>query len=96
MLVQVDRALDVYNMIHEYNIKGSPELYTIAVNSCSQNGDWESACNVYNDMNQKGIVPDEVILLNVQCQLVAGFYNNGSQCFLRVVFVVIPTLSNWK
>lgn len=49
-------------MIHKYNIKGTAELYTIAVNSCSQNGDWEFACCVYNDMIQKGVAPDEVIL----------------------------------
>ncbi|KAA8536028.1 hypothetical protein F0562_028506 [Nyssa sinensis] len=29
---QVDRAREVYNMIHEYNIKGTAEVYTIAVN----------------------------------------------------------------
>ncbi|CAA3010603.1 pentatricopeptide repeat-containing MRL1, chloroplastic [Olea europaea subsp. europaea] len=59
---QVDRAREVYNMIHKYNIKGTAELYTIAVNSCSQNGDWEFACCVYNDMIQKGVAPDEMFI----------------------------------
>lgn len=48
-------------MIQQYNIKGSPEVYTIAINSCSQTGDWEYACSVYNDMTQKGVLPDEVL-----------------------------------
>ena len=47
-------------MIHESNIKGTPEVYTTAVNSCSQTGDWEFAHSVYNDMRKKGVVPDEV------------------------------------
>jgi len=50
----------VYEMIDMYNIKGTPELYTIAVNSFSQTGDWEFACNIYDDMKKKGVVPDEV------------------------------------
>ncbi|GER50302.1 pentatricopeptide repeat-containing protein [Striga asiatica] len=53
---QVDRAREVYNMIHKYNIRGNAELYTIAVNSCS---DWEFACSVYDDMIKKGVAPDE-------------------------------------
>ncbi|KAK7264209.1 hypothetical protein RJT34_31814 [Clitoria ternatea] len=59
---QVERAREVYKMIQKYNIKGSPEVYTIAMNSCSQTGDWEFACSVYNDMTQKGILPDEIFL----------------------------------
>ncbi|KAM7482698.1 hypothetical protein LguiB_007281 [Lonicera macranthoides] len=59
---QVDRAREVYNMIHESNIKGTPEVYTIAVNSCSQTGDWEFAHSVYNDMRKKGVVPDEMFI----------------------------------
>lgn len=50
-------------MIHKYKIKGTPEVYTIAVNCCSQSGDWEFARNVYDDMTKKGVIPDEVILL---------------------------------
>lgn len=57
---QVDRVKGVYEMIDKYNIKGTPELYTIAVNSCSQTGDWEFACNIYDDMKKKGVVPDEM------------------------------------
>lgn len=48
-------------MIHQYNIKGTPEVYTIAVNCCG--GDWGFACRVYDDMTRKGVVPDEVPLL---------------------------------
>lgn len=47
-------------MIHQYNIKGTPEVYTIAVNSCSQVGDLEFALCVYGDMKRNGVVPDEV------------------------------------
>lgn len=50
-------------MIHQYNIKGTPDVYTIAVSCCSQTGDWEFACSVYDDMTTKGVVPDEVLLL---------------------------------
>ncbi|ESR36803.1 pentatricopeptide repeat-containing protein MRL1 [Citrus sinensis] len=59
---QVDRAREVYKMIHKYNIKGTPEVYTIAINCCSQTGDWEFACSVYDDMTKKGVIPDEVFL----------------------------------
>ena len=58
--LQVDRAREVYKMIHEFNIRGTPEVYTIAVNCCSQTGDWEFACSVYSDMKRKGVAPDEV------------------------------------
>ncbi|KAJ7967220.1 Pentatricopeptide repeat [Quillaja saponaria] len=59
---QVDRAREVYKMIHQFNIKGTPEVYTIALNCCSQTGDWEFACSVYSDMTSKGVVPDEMFL----------------------------------
>ncbi|XP_042507893.1 pentatricopeptide repeat-containing protein MRL1, chloroplastic isoform X2 [Macadamia integrifolia] len=59
---QVDRAKEVYNMMHEYKIKGTPEVYTIAVNSCSQKGDLEFALRVYDDMTRNGVVPDEMFL----------------------------------
>lgn len=59
---QVERAQEVYKMIQKYNIKGCPEVYTIAINSCSQTGDWEFARTVYNDMTQNGILPDEMFL----------------------------------
>ncbi|CAH9068339.1 unnamed protein product [Cuscuta europaea] len=59
---QVDRVRDVYNLIHEYNIKGGAELYTIAVNSFSEKGDWELACSIFNDMDKKGIAPDELFI----------------------------------
>ncbi|KAM1043805.1 hypothetical protein ACFX13_035788 [Malus domestica] len=59
---QVDRAREVYKLVHKYKIRGSSEVYTIAVNSCSQTGDWEFACNVYSDMTSKGVVPDEMFL----------------------------------
>lgn len=59
---QVDRAREVYKMMHKYNIKGTPEVYTIAVNSSSHTGDWEFARNVYEDMTRKGVLPDEMFL----------------------------------
>ncbi|KAK4836674.1 hypothetical protein QYF36_026084 [Acer negundo] len=57
---QVDRAREVYKMISKFSIKGTPEVYTIAVNCSSQTGDWDFACSVYADMKRKGVVPDEV------------------------------------
>ncbi|CAN8327626.1 unnamed protein product [Cochlearia groenlandica] len=57
---QVERSKEVYKMIHKYEIKGTPEVYTIAVNSCSKSGDWDFACSIYNDMKEKGVAPDEV------------------------------------
>ncbi|KAG2241111.1 hypothetical protein Bca52824_090398 [Brassica carinata] len=57
---QVERAKEVYKMIHQYGIKGTPEVYTIAVNSCSKSGDWDFACSIYSDMKEKRVVPDEV------------------------------------
>ncbi|KAH6780127.1 hypothetical protein C2S52_011364 [Perilla frutescens var. hirtella] len=59
---QVDRAREVYNMIHKYDIRGTAELYTIAVNSCSHHGDWKFACSVYDDMIRKGVAPDEMFI----------------------------------
>lgn len=47
-------------MINKFSIKGTPEVYTIAVNCSSQTGDWDFACSVYADMKRKGVVPDEV------------------------------------
>lgn len=51
-------------MIRQYDIRGTAELYTIAVNSCSHGGDWEFACSVYDDMIRTGVAPDEVEILN--------------------------------
>lgn len=51
-------------MIHKYDIRGTAELYTIAVNSCSHHGDWEFACSVYDDMIRKDVAPDEVYILH--------------------------------
>ncbi|KDP27602.1 hypothetical protein JCGZ_19607 [Jatropha curcas] len=59
---QINRAKEVYNMMHEFNIKGTPEVYTIAVNCCSQTGDWEFARSVYDDMKRKDVAPDEMFL----------------------------------
>lgn len=56
----------MYKLVHKYKIKGSSELYTIAVNSCSQTGDWEFACNVYSDMTSKGVIPDEVFFFSIR------------------------------
>ncbi|XP_020520327.1 pentatricopeptide repeat-containing protein MRL1, chloroplastic isoform X2 [Amborella trichopoda] len=60
MRSKVDRALEVYKMVHGYNIKGCPDVYTIAVNSCSEKGDLDFALRVYDDMKENGVKPDEV------------------------------------
>ena len=49
-------------MLDEYNIKGTVEVYTIAIRSCSLNGDLQFALEIYNDMKSKGVQPDEVIV----------------------------------
>ncbi|KAI3844860.1 hypothetical protein MKW92_048540 [Papaver armeniacum] len=59
---QFERAHEVYKMIHKYKIKGTPEVYTIAVNSCSQIGDIDFALTVYDDMKKNGVNPDEMFL----------------------------------
>ncbi|CAN1255384.1 Pentatricopeptide repeat-containing protein MRL1, chloroplastic [Linum perenne] len=59
---QVDRAKEVYNMLDKYKIKGTPEVYTIAINCCSEAGDWDFAHRVCDDMLKKGILPDEIFL----------------------------------
>ncbi|KAF3327099.1 pentatricopeptide repeat-containing protein MRL1 [Carex littledalei] len=59
---QVDRAREVYKMLDEYNIRGTVEVYTIAIRSCSLNGDLQFALEIYNDMKSKGIQPDEMFL----------------------------------
>ncbi|CAI0376947.1 unnamed protein product [Linum tenue] len=59
---QVDRAKEVYNMLDKYKIKGTPEVYTIAINCCSETGDWDFAHRVCEDMLRKGVLPDEMFL----------------------------------
>ncbi|KAG7010874.1 Pentatricopeptide repeat-containing protein MRL1, chloroplastic [Cucurbita argyrosperma subsp. argyrosperma] len=59
---QVDRAREVYKMIHDCKINGTPEVYTIAVNCCSQSCDWDFASSVYQDMTENGVQPDEIFL----------------------------------
>lgn len=57
---QVSRAREVYKMLHQYNIKGDAEVYTIAVSTGSQTGDLDFALSVYDDMTRNGVLPDEV------------------------------------
>ncbi|KAF5198471.1 Pentatricopeptide repeat-containing protein mrl1 protein [Thalictrum thalictroides] len=59
---QFDRGLEVYKMISQYKIKGTPEVYTLAVSNCSQTGNMEFALNVYKDMTRNGVIPDEMFL----------------------------------
>ncbi|KAJ1256307.1 hypothetical protein BS78_K049600 [Paspalum vaginatum] len=59
---QADRAREVYTMLQEYNIKGTPEVYTIALRSCSLTGDLGFALKIYEDMNNIGVKPDEMFL----------------------------------
>lgn len=65
-------------MLHQYKIKGTPEVYTIAVNSCSQTGDWEFACSVYSDMTRNGVIPDEVFRSTPEGQLF-----DNKKCFAK-------------
>ncbi|MCL7022323.1 hypothetical protein MKW94_006000 [Papaver nudicaule] len=59
---QFERAQEVYKMIRKYKIKGTPEVYTIAVNSCTQKGDIDFALTVYDDMKKNEVIPDEMLL----------------------------------
>ncbi|TVU31282.1 hypothetical protein EJB05_22963, partial [Eragrostis curvula] len=59
---QADRAREVYKMLQEYDIKGTPEVYTIALRSCSLTGDLGFALKIYEDMNKIGVKPDEMFL----------------------------------
>uniref|UniRef100_A0ACD5TPR5 Uncharacterized protein n=1 Tax=Avena sativa TaxID=4498 RepID=A0ACD5TPR5_AVESA len=59
---QADRAREVYKMLQEYSIKGTPEVYTIALRSCSLTGDLGFALKIYEDMNRIGVQPDEMFL----------------------------------
>lgn len=54
-------------MIDKYDIKGTAEVYTIAVNCCSQNGNWDFARSIYDDMTRKGVYPDEVVIFKLLC-----------------------------
>ena len=51
-------------MLQEYSIKGTPEVYTIALRSCSLTGDLGFALKIYEDMNKIGVQPDEVLFLS--------------------------------
>ncbi|KAK8944396.1 Pentatricopeptide repeat-containing protein [Platanthera zijinensis] len=62
---QANRAREVYKMLHLYNIKGTPDVYTIAVSSCSQNGDLDFALTIYDDMKRNGVEPDEMFLSTI-------------------------------
>lgn len=59
---QAHRAREVYKMLHDYDIKGTPEVYTIALRSCSLTGDLGFALKIYEDMNKIGVKPDEMFL----------------------------------
>ncbi|VAH15581.1 unnamed protein product [Triticum turgidum subsp. durum] len=59
---QADRAREVYKMLRGYSIKGTPEVYTIALRSCSLTGDLGFALKIYEDMNKIGVQPDEMFL----------------------------------
>ena len=61
-ILQASRAREVYKMLHKYKIKGSPEVYTIAVSNCSDTGDLDFALSIYDDMTRNKVLPDEVFL----------------------------------
>ena len=56
----MDRALEVYQMMREDDVRGSPACYTAAVHACSQKGDLDYALSVYEDLKTDGVTPDEV------------------------------------
>ncbi|KAJ8468025.1 hypothetical protein OPV22_030577 [Ensete ventricosum] len=62
---QVERTCEVYKMLQEYHITGTPEVYTIAAKSCSQTGDLEFALEIYDDMKRNGVIPDEMFLSTI-------------------------------
>ncbi|URE22484.1 PPR repeat [Musa troglodytarum] len=62
---QVELTREVYKMLQEYHITGTPEVYTIAAKSCSQTGDLEFALEIYDDMKRNGVIPDEMFLSTI-------------------------------
>ncbi|CAL9114085.1 unnamed protein product [Musa acuminata var. zebrina] len=62
---QVERTREVYKMLQEYHITGTPEVYTIAAKSCSQIGDFQFALEIYDDMKRNGVIPDEMFLSTI-------------------------------
>jgi pentatricopeptide repeat protein len=60
VLIQVDRALEVYKTMRANRIQGTPECYTAAVHACSQKGDLDAALSLYDDLKKDGVQPDEV------------------------------------
>lgn len=72
-------------MIDKYKIKGSLEFYIIVINSCSEIGDWEFVCNMYDDMKRKGVVFDEVCLgIKFQNCMLLIFLN----CLYYLIFIL--------
>lgn len=74
-------------MLHEYNIKGTPVVYTIAVSSCSQTGDLDFALSVYDDMKKKGVMPDEVIFVII---IFLIMYRPWTLLFLHLMIIGFP------
>lgn len=60
---QVERAIEVYEMMGQRGIPGSIEVYTEAVHACSKNGDLDTAFRIYEDLKKSSIPPDEVNLV---------------------------------
>lgn len=82
---KVDRTREVYKMLQEYNITGTPEVYTIAVRSCSQIGDLEFGLGIYDDMKRNGVRPDEVL-----------FIHQASSSHFQIPFIWHISLSSKK
>jgi pentatricopeptide repeat protein len=85
---QADRAREVYKMLQEYNIKGTPEVYTIALRSCSLTGDLGFALKIYEDMNKIGVQPDEVLFLE---RTLKGYVLNPHDLFNCYVCLIPST-----
>lgn len=75
-------------MLQEYNIKGTPEVYTIALRSCSLTGDLGFALKIYEDMNKIGVQPDEVLFLE---RTLKGYVLNPHDLFNCYVCLIPST-----
>lgn len=60
-VVQVEKGLEVYKMMHEKGFVGSVEVYTAAVHAYSQKQDLAGARQVLNDIRARGVKPDDVL-----------------------------------
>jgi pentatricopeptide repeat protein len=60
MLVQLDRAVEIYSGLIAEGVLPSKEVYTSLVHACSKSGDLAKALAIYADMKAAGMEADEV------------------------------------